>query len=104
MLLLPTWEIVDSRIWKLQVPYLARHARVVTFDPRGHGRSDRPRDVAAYDRHHLVGDAVAVLDAAGVERAVVVGWCTGPGMMLAAEHPERVAALVEIASDVPSNT
>jgi predicted glycosyltransferase len=41
ILLAPTWEIVHSRFWKCQIPYLARHARVVTFDPRGNGRSDR---------------------------------------------------------------
>ncbi len=53
ILLLPTWEIVHSRIWKFQIPYLARHGRVVTFDPRGNGRSDRPADVAAYDRREF---------------------------------------------------
>ena len=37
-LLLPTWSIVPSRFWKAQVPYLARHYRVVTFDGRGSGR------------------------------------------------------------------
>jgi pimeloyl-ACP methyl ester carboxylesterase len=45
-LLLPTWEIVHSRSWKCQIPYLARHGTVVTFDPRGNGRSDRPRTEA----------------------------------------------------------
>ena len=42
ILLLPTWSIIHSRHWKAQIPYLARHARVVTFDGRGNGRSDRP--------------------------------------------------------------
>ena len=39
LLLLPPWAVVHSRFWKLQVPYLARHFRVVTFDARGNGRS-----------------------------------------------------------------
>ncbi len=97
-LLLPTWEIVHSRSWKCQIPYLARHGTVVTFDPRGNGRSDRPRTGAEYARREYAGDAVAALDAAGVSRAVVVAWCDlGESLILAAEHPDRVAALIEIA-------
>ncbi|HBW18939.1 MAG: hypothetical protein ACLPN6_22095 [Streptosporangiaceae bacterium] len=42
ILLFPTWGIVHSRSWKFQIPYFARHGRVVTFDRRGNGRSDRP--------------------------------------------------------------
>ena len=37
VLLLPTWSIIHSRQWKMQIPYLARHCRVVTFDGRGNG-------------------------------------------------------------------
>ena len=97
-LLLPTWEIMHSRSWKCQIPYLARHGTVVTFDPRGNGRSDRPRTGAEYARREYAADAIAVLDAAGVSRAVVVAWCDlGESLILAAEHPDRVAALVEIA-------
>ena len=40
--LLPTWSIIHSRHWKMQIPYLARHCRVVTFDGRGNGRSRPP--------------------------------------------------------------
>ena len=50
MLLLPPWAIVHSRFWKAQVPYLARHFRVVTFDARGNGRSDRPEGPEATAR------------------------------------------------------
>src|SRR3954454_11970679 len=101
VLLLPTWEIVHSRCWKLQVPYLARHGRVVTFDRRGSGRSDKPAAVSAYDRRETAIDALAVLDDAGVERAVAVSWCGGgDDLVLAAEHPERIAGLVLIAPDL----
>ena len=48
VLLMPTWSIVHSRHWKMQIPYLARHCRVVTFDGRGNGRSDRPSEPDAY--------------------------------------------------------
>src|SRR5215813_12127834 len=99
ILLLPTWEIVHSRIWKGQIPYLARRFRVVTFDPRGNGRSDRPAEPGAYDRREYVADAVAILDTLGVGRAAVVSWCAGVGIMLAAAYPDRVSALVDIASD-----
>jgi len=97
ILLPPTWEIVHSRSWKCQIPYLARHTRVVTFDPRGNGRSDRPGDFDAYRRREFAADTLAVLDAAGVDRPVVVTWCDmGESLILAAEHPERVAGLVFI--------
>src|SRR5215207_8529505 len=45
---LPTWSIIHSRHWKMQIPYFARHFRVLTFDGRGNGKSDRPEVVAAY--------------------------------------------------------
>jgi pimeloyl-ACP methyl ester carboxylesterase/predicted glycosyltransferase len=102
-LLPPTWEIVHSRSWKCQIPYLSRLGRVVTFDPRGNGRSDRPRDYDAYSRREFARDAVAVLDAAGVDRAIVIAWCDmGESLILAAEHPERVAGVVFIAPALPT--
>jgi len=101
ILFLPTWEITHSRAWKFQIPYFARHGRVVTFDRRGNGRSDRPLDVGACDRRATVGDALAVLDKAGAGRVVVVSWCgAGDDLMLAVEHPERVVGLVLIAPDL----
>ena len=101
ILLLPTWQIVHSRIWKGQIPYLARHFRVLTFDPPGNGRSDRPAGAPAYRKRAFAAAALAVLDAAGVERATVVCWCHQAGILLAAEHGERVEGLIEIGTDVP---
>jgi pimeloyl-ACP methyl ester carboxylesterase len=103
ILLMPAWAIVHARHWKAQIPYLARHFRVVAFDPRGNGRSDRPRGFEAYSSAEYVADAVAVLDATGTEQAVVVGLSAGArwGTLLAAEHPERVLGLAAIGPAVP---
>jgi pimeloyl-ACP methyl ester carboxylesterase len=103
ILLLPTWSIVHSRRWKAQIPFLARHWQVVTFDGRGNGHSDRPPELAAYGEAEFVADAIGVLDAVGVERAVVVGLSMGGGwgLRLAAVHPERVDAIVFEGAAVP---
>src|SRR5262249_60942055 len=68
VLFLPTWEIVHSRTWKFQIPYFARHGRVVTFDRRGNGRSDRTLDGCAYDRRGWAGATVEVLGGPGAQR------------------------------------
>src|ERR1700734_833372 len=72
LLLLPTWSIVHSRFWKAQIPYLSRHFRVVTFDGRGNGRSDRPVGAGSYSTTEFAADAVAVMDAADVQRAILI--------------------------------
>ena len=66
--LLPTWSIIHSRHWKLQVPYLARHARVLVMDGRGNGGSDAPSGHEAYSDREFAADALAVMDATGTER------------------------------------
>jgi pimeloyl-ACP methyl ester carboxylesterase/predicted glycosyltransferase len=103
VLLLPTWSIVHSRSWKMQVPYLARHYRVVTFDGRGNGRSDRPFGPDAYDETEFVADALAVMDATATPRAVLVSLSRGAhrGLMLAADHPDRVEGAVFIDPATP---
>jgi pimeloyl-ACP methyl ester carboxylesterase/predicted glycosyltransferase len=103
VLLLPTWSIIHSRHWKLQIPYLARHCRVITFDGRGNGRSDRPEAPEAYAEAEFAADALAVLDATATEQALVVGFSMGAqrALVLAAGHPERVAGLVFIGPALP---
>ena len=98
ILFLPTWSIVHSRCWKAQIPYLARRHRVIVFDPRGNGSSGRPVDPAAYAEAEFADDALAVLDATGTDRAVVVGLSLGAqrGLILATRHPDRVAGMVLI--------
>jgi len=99
--LLPTWSIIHSRHWKMQIPYLARHCRVLTFDGRGNGRSDRP--VTGYGEEEFAADALAVMDATATERAVIVSLSVGAqrALILAAEHPDRVAGAVFICPAVP---
>src|SRR5690242_5321952 len=72
VLLFPPWSIVYSRVWKAQVPYLARHFRVITFDGRGNGKSDRPSDPQAYARAEYAADALAIMDTTQTERAIIV--------------------------------
>jgi pimeloyl-ACP methyl ester carboxylesterase/predicted glycosyltransferase len=101
VLLLPTWSVIHSRHWKMQIPYLARHCRVVTFDGRGNGRSDRP--VAGYEEAEFAADALAVMNATATERAVLVSLSLGAqrALLLAAGHPDRVAGSVFIGPGAP---
>ena len=74
---------------------LESFARVITFDKRGMGLSDR--DSGAYTLENVVDDALAVLDAVGVQQTAVFGISEGgpAATMLAATHPDRVSAMVQ---------
>jgi pimeloyl-ACP methyl ester carboxylesterase len=103
VLLMPTWSIFHSRHWKLQIPYLARHCRVLAFDGRGNGRSDRPAEPDAYREEEYAADAIAVLDATATDRAVLISLSRGAerSLHVAANHSERVDGLVFIAPALP---
>ena len=80
--------------WDPIVPGLAARHRVVSFDNRGIGESDKPE--GPYTAAQMAGDALQVLDEAGIERAHVLGASLG-GMIaqeLAVAAPERVDRLV----------
>lgn len=80
--------------WWRTIPVLAEGLRVIAFDNRGAGRSDRP--TGPYTLAQMADDALAVLDAADVATASIYGTSLG-GMIaqqLVLRHPERVQALV----------
>ena len=69
--------------------------RVVAYDARGHGRSGPAPDPAAYGYEHLAKDLEAILDALGLERAILAGASMGAhtALRFALAHPQRVLAL-----------
>jgi pimeloyl-ACP methyl ester carboxylesterase len=83
-------------IWRRLAPALARERRVVHWNYRGHGRSGAPLDPAQVSVERCVEDLLAVLDAAGEDRAVLAGHSMGVQISLEAHRraPERVAGLV----------
>lgn len=103
LMFVPPWQIVHSRVWKAQVPEFARRHRVVTWDARGNGASDRPLDPAAHTTRRRAADLLAVMDATGLESAVLVGLsgASGPMVVAAATSPERVRGLVFVSPASP---
>jgi 3-oxoadipate enol-lactonase len=93
LLLIPGFGSSIPVYWA-NLPELARHFRVIAFDPRGAGRSGSP--AAGYSMDVFADDAAAVLDAAGAESAHVFGTSFGGtiAQQLALRHPTRVRRLV----------
>jgi pimeloyl-ACP methyl ester carboxylesterase/UDP:flavonoid glycosyltransferase YjiC (YdhE family) len=86
--------VAYSRQWKNQTPYLSRYFRVVTMDPRGNGRSDRP--ATGYDLDSRYGDLLAVLgETVRLPFALLAYSCSAMlALRYAVEHPERLSHLV----------
>jgi pimeloyl-ACP methyl ester carboxylesterase/predicted glycosyltransferase len=101
--LIPTWSLVHSRHWKMQIHYFARHFRVLTMDGLGNGRSDRCRDPERYGPVEFARDCLAVMDASGTERAVTVSLSRGAQYLLelARLAPERVVGAAFIGPMFP---
>lgn len=87
---------------------LTRHHRLIAMDLRGHGDSEKPRDLAAYANPAMWADDVAcVLDALEVEQAIIVGWSLGSRVTLnyAWHHGfARIAALNLVAATLARNS
>ncbi|HKD75436.1 MAG TPA: alpha/beta hydrolase [Ktedonobacterales bacterium] len=84
-----------TRIWDLVAPELARERRVVAFDQRGHGLSQKPD--AGYDFPTIVADDIAAIRALGIgERYIIAGhsWGASVTLELAASQRERVAGVI----------
>jgi pimeloyl-ACP methyl ester carboxylesterase len=83
-------------MWDANVDAMAADRQVLTWDMRGHGRSDSPSDPSNYSVQDSVEDIVALMDALDAPRAVLAGMSLGGYLSLAfhARHPERVAALI----------
>lgn len=98
ILFVPTWNIVDARVVGHQVAALEPHAVVVTYDPRGHGRSDRPDRGYTFAAH--AADALAVMDANDLRRPAIVtaSRALNATLILASEHAGRVERIVSVAS------
>jgi pimeloyl-ACP methyl ester carboxylesterase len=95
-LLLSHGYSASSHMWAAQKAAFAAFCRVVTWDVRGHGRSDSPGDPAAYSEALTIGDMAAILDAVGAERAAIAGLSLGGYLSLRfhVEHPARVTSLL----------
>lgn len=83
----------DKHGWNMQRIPLALHYRVIALDNRGAGRSDKP--FGHYSLEQMAADAIAVLDAVGVEKAHIVGASMGGAIsqIIGLKYPERVLSL-----------
>ena len=94
-----------KRLWTKQVgPLVDAGHRVITYDQRGYGASDKPADVDAYSVIFLAMDAIAVLDHLEVARAHVVGhdWGSAAAWATASFSPDRVDHLVALSVGHPT--
>jgi 3-oxoadipate enol-lactonase len=93
--------LMDHRMWDPQWTPFAERFRAIRFDAPGFGRSDPPA------REYVLADVLAgLLDALSIERAALVGCSMGGGAEVdyALSHPERVAALVAVATGLSGSS
>ena len=83
----------SKNAWNLQRIAMATRFRIISFDNRGAGRSDKPTE--PFTLEQMADDALAVLDAAGIETAHVVGASMGGviSQIIAVKYPHRVRSL-----------
>ena len=84
----PLWQ------WHRMVPFLAEQFQVIAFDNRGVGQSDKPE--GPYTAQMLAADTAGLLDALGIEKAIIVGHSMGGfiAQSLALDFPSKVEKLI----------
>jgi len=84
----PLWQ------WHKMVPFLAEHFQVITFDNRGVGQSAKP--AGPYTAQMLAADTAGLLDALGIEKAIIAGHSMGGfvAQAMALDFPQKVAKLI----------
>jgi pimeloyl-ACP methyl ester carboxylesterase len=84
----------DLLQWTYQVPHFSERYRVITFDNRGHGRSDSPE--TGYSIDIFSEDILGLLDALALEKVVLVGLTMGAmtALHFALDHPDRLLGMV----------
>ena len=87
---------LNAHSWDEVAPALSHRLRLLAFDQRGHGLSDRAADLAGYSRDHMVADIEGIVASLGLEQAVLIGHSMGGmnALTYAGRHPDRVRALI----------
>ena len=90
----------SMKSWQMQIPVFSEHYKVITFDLRGHGRSDKPLE--RYDISMFAADTAGLMKSLGIPSAHVVGFSLGGmvGFQLCLDAPDMVKSLVVVNSPV----
>lgn len=96
----------SSKLWRKLIPGLTGNGfRVIVPDQRGFGDTDAPTDKSDYSIDRIAADAIALLDALGIERAALVGhdWGAVIGWWLVGSHPDRFSCFAALSVGHPKS-
>ncbi|WP_084127327.1 alpha/beta fold hydrolase [Demequina sp. NBRC 110054] len=103
IVLLPTWTVVHAEAWKMQIPYLAHHYRVVVYDAARSGQSTGPRRADRHTQSARLADATAVIEATCAEPVLIAGVSMGGTLTYSvmAYRPDLVRGAVIFGANHP---
>ena len=92
----------DCSMWNSQIEYFSREHRVIAYDQRGHGRSDKPEK--GYSIQNLSDDLYSFTQNLNIKRFTLIGHSMGgmTAMVFALDHPEKISKLILIGTDAKS--